>query len=53
MLPKALSKGWLPQLVLLLDESFEEANFFKNKTYVQQYIYRLKYVQFIYLIIIL
>ena len=38
LLSLALPKGWLPQLVLLQDESFQEANlnfFFKNKTYLQ------------------
>ena len=42
MLSLALPKGWLPQLVLLQDESFEEANL-SVIVYLQYYI-ELKYI---------
>ena len=42
LLSLALPKGWLPQLVLLQDESFEEANL-SVIVYLQYYI-ELKYI---------
>ena len=47
----ALPKGWLPQLVLLQDESFEEANlsvivnlqYYIELKYIISYMYSLRY----------